>query len=143
MSASPRLDTGDMLISPLAGNVCFASARYRFHSNITFPTILTSQLIHPFYHKYPSLLEKLKYNKISPRFCFTIQSFADLYASHYGGFPANKLAERLWGDIYFNRDSRTFSKKSTEGANRSFVDFVLEPLYKLMAQVNFMRSESI
>ena len=72
------------------------------------------------------------------RFSFTLQSFADLYASHYGGFPAEKLAQRLWGDIYFSREKRTFSKTpGTGGADRTFVEFVLEPLYKLIAQVKF------
>ena len=75
--------------------------------------------------------------KLLRRFSFTLQSFADLYAAHYGGFQAKKLAERLWGDIYFIREKRTFSKTPEGGvADRTFVEFVLEPLYKLIAQVN-------
>ena len=43
---------------------------------------------------------------------------------------------RLWGDIYFNAKTRRFTKKSPHGsAQRSFVEFVLEPLYKIFAQV--------
>ena len=49
---------------------------------------------------------------------------------------AAQLAKRLWGDLYFHPDSRTFKKRPpAEGGERSFVTFVLEPLYKLYSQV--------
>merc|ERR1719232_1787218 len=35
--------------------------------------------------------------------------------------------------MYFNREKRTFSKKAA-GGDRTFVEFILEPLYKLIAQ---------
>lgn len=52
------------VVSPLLGNVCFASAQYAV--------------------------------------CFTLRSFANLYAQHYPGVNVNEFARRLWGDIYFN-----------------------------------------
>ncbi|XP_067952205.1 116 kDa U5 small nuclear ribonucleoprotein component-like [Watersipora subatra] len=86
------------LVSPLLGNVCFASSYYRF--------------------------------------CFTLKSFANIYAQTYGGFHDVELARRLWGDIYFNNKTRRFTRKApSSGAARSFVEFVLEPLYKIFAQV--------
>ncbi|KAJ4731396.1 elongation factor family protein [Rhynchospora pubera] len=68
---------------------------------------------------------------------FTLQSFAKLYVSLHGiPFDSDKFATRLWGDLYFHPDSRTFRKKPPkEGANRSFVEFILEPLYKIYSQV--------
>lgn len=64
--------------------------------------------------------------------CFTLQSFAGMYANTYGNINAEDFAKRLWGDVYFNRRKRTFSRKPVEeGANRSFVHFVLEPIYKI------------
>ena len=67
---------------------------------------------------------------------FTLHSFARLYAETYGGFPAEKLAERLWGDVYFHEHTRRFSKKPEgSGAQRSFVEFILQPLYKLVGAV--------
>jgi hypothetical protein len=46
------------------------------------------------------------------------------------------FATRLWGDLYFHAEKRTFSKKAVNSkAQRSFVQFVLEPMYKLFAQV--------
>ena len=49
-----------------------------------------------------------------------------------GKFDVNAFADRLWGDIYFNKEERKFSKKQSDpDQQRSFVHFVLEPLYKL------------
>ena len=46
------------------------------------------------------------------------------------------LQRRLWGDIYFNSKTRKFTKKPAHGsAQRSFVEFILEPLYKIFAHV--------
>lgn len=51
-------------------------------------------------------------------------------------FEPDAFATRLWGDMYFQQDTRTFSRKpSNSKAVRSFVQFVLEPMYKLMGQV--------
>ena len=47
-----------------------------------------------------------------------------------------EFARRLWGDIYFNPKTRKFTKKPPHGsAQRSFVEFILEPMYKMFAQV--------
>ena len=45
------------------------------------------------------------------------------------------LAKRLWGDVWFNPERRSFTKKPVANAQRSFVHFILEPLYKLFSQV--------
>lgn len=68
---------------------------------------------------------------------FTLQSFAKLYVKLHGiPFDANKFASRLWGDYYFDPDTRSFKKKPpATGVERSFVQFVLEPLYKIYSQV--------
>lgn len=64
--------------------------------------------------------------------CFTLQSFAKMYADTYPGVSAADFSQRLWGDIFFNPRSRKFSRKGMEErSKRSFVNFVLEPLYKL------------
>ncbi|CAH0394055.1 unnamed protein product [Bemisia tabaci] len=87
-----------LTISPLVGNVCFASTQYAV--------------------------------------CFTLHSFASLYAQSYPSVNPKEFARRLWGDMYFNPKTRKFSKKPPHGsAQRSFVEFILEPLYKLFAQV--------
>lgn len=46
------------------------------------------------------------------------------------------FADRLWGDIWFNNETRKFSRKPADPeANRTFVHFILEPLYKLYSHV--------
>jgi len=87
------------VLSPLLGNVCFASSQFSV--------------------------------------CFTLKSFAHLYAETYGNnINENEFARRLWGDIYFNPKTRKFTKKPPHGsAQRSFVEFILEPMYKLFAQI--------
>lgn len=85
-------------VSPIIGNVCFASSQYNI--------------------------------------CFTLKSFANLYAQSYEGVSVREFSKRLWGDVYFNTKTRKFSKKPPHGsAQRSFVEFILEPLYKIFAQV--------
>merc|ERR1719376_483438 len=86
-------------LSPVKGNVCFASSQYSI--------------------------------------CFTLKSFASLYAETYGNsINANELAKRLWGDVYFHNKTRKFTTKPPHGtAQRSFVEFILEPIYKLFAQI--------
>jgi len=54
----------NLLVSPILGNVCFASSLYGF--------------------------------------CFTLKSFAKLYADTYEGVAYLDFAKRLWGDMYFN-----------------------------------------
>ncbi|XP_075894731.1 116 kDa U5 small nuclear ribonucleoprotein component [Nelusetta ayraudi] len=88
----------NMVVSPLLGNVCFASSQYSI--------------------------------------CFTLGSFAKIYADTYKDINYNEFAKRLWGDIYFNPKTHKFTKKPpSSNSQRSFVEFVLEPLYKILSQV--------
>ncbi|KAI9512613.1 Calreticulin family-domain-containing protein [Russula earlei] len=68
--------------------------------------------------------------------CFSLRSFAQMYAETYGKLDVEGFADRLWGDIYFNNDTRKFTRKAVDPESpRTFVQFVLEPLYKLYSQV--------
>jgi len=68
----------------------------------------------------------------SMEWVFTLPSFAKMYAETYPKVDAGEFARRLWGDIFFNPRSRKFTRKGIEdGSKRSFVNFVLEPIYKL------------
>ncbi len=88
-----------LAMSPLLGNVCFASSYYRF--------------------------------------CFTLKSFAKIYSVMYATpFDYGQFSLKLWGDIYFNSKTKKFSKKPTSATQqRSFIEFILEPLYKIFSQV--------
>uniref|UniRef100_A0A914PM78 116 kDa U5 small nuclear ribonucleoprotein component n=1 Tax=Panagrolaimus davidi TaxID=227884 RepID=A0A914PM78_9BILA len=68
--------------------------------------------------------------------CFSLYSFALFYAARHPGIDAKEFARRLWGDIYYNPDTRKFSRKSPgDNTPRTFIHFILEPLYKLFSQV--------
>jgi len=67
---------------------------------------------------------------------FTLESIGRMYARKNPKIDAHAFARRLWGDRYFNEQTRKFETKAPyAGANRTFVQFCLEPLYKLYAQV--------
>lgn len=64
--------------------------------------------------------------------CFTLPSFAKMYADMYGDINTQDFATRLWGDVYYNPKKRSFTRKPVEErAARSFVHFIMEPIYKL------------
>jgi U5 small nuclear ribonucleoprotein component len=71
--------------------------------------------------------------------CFSLKSFADIYASKHNKLDAVGFARLLWGDMFFDTTARKFSKKPQLGGSsptpRTFVHFILEPMYKLFSQV--------
>lgn len=68
---------------------------------------------------------------------FTLLSFAKLYVKLHGiPFDAAKFASKLWGDTYYQPDTRAFKKRPPPGGGeRAFVQFILDPLYKIYSQV--------
>lgn len=53
-----------------------------------------------------------------------------------GSLDVASFADRLWGDIYFNTDTRKFTRKQADPeSDRTFVHFIMEPLYKLYSHV--------
>nr|XP_046910123.1 116 kDa U5 small nuclear ribonucleoprotein component-like [Dermatophagoides farinae] len=82
------------------------------------------------------LLNNVCFSSSLYNICFTLKSFAQLYASYYPGVDYMEFSKRLWGDIYFNRTSRKFVKKAPTGqTQRTFIEFILEPLYKIVSQI--------
>ncbi|KAI0243842.1 hypothetical protein L0F63_006864 [Massospora cicadina] len=68
--------------------------------------------------------------------CFSLYSFAKMYSDTYGGFDPEEFSRRLWGDVYFNAETRAFQRKAPSPKTpRSFLHFILEPIYKLYTQV--------
>lgn len=99
-AASLRLDLEEdaPLLSPIAGNVLFASAHHGW--------------------------------------IFSLESFSRVYAEK-NSVDASQLAKRLWGDRYFDAATGAFGRVPAPGSRsvRSFVAFVLEPLYKIYSHV--------
>jgi U5 small nuclear ribonucleoprotein component len=76
---------------------------------------------------------------------FTLPSFAAQYAAlHANSFDSEKFAARLWGDVYFDSRTRRFARRPAEdGGARTFVQFVLEPIYKLYSHVIAEEDEAL
>ncbi|CAK64491.1 unnamed protein product (macronuclear) [Paramecium tetraurelia] len=67
------------------------------------------------------------------QFVFTIQSFARRYNNFLNPEQFTRL---LWGDIYYDNKEKKFVRKmSPYATQRTFVEFILEPIYKLFGQV--------
>ncbi|KAH0591285.1 hypothetical protein H2248_001374 [Termitomyces sp. 'cryptogamus'] len=76
--------------------------------------------------------------------CFTLHSFAKMYADTYGKLDVKSFAARLWGDIYFNSETRKFTRKPADPEHtRTFVTFIMEPLYKLYSHVLSQETEDL
>ena len=77
------------------------------------------------------------FSSASYGFCFSLLSFARLYADVHGmPVDARAFSARLWGDMYYNPATRGFRKKPPAESmepKRSFVEFVLEPMYKIFS----------
>jgi 116 kDa U5 small nuclear ribonucleoprotein component len=88
-------------------------------------------------------LGNVAFASASQGWSFTLPSFAALYAEtflngkeHVTPDFVAQFAQRLWGENFFEASTRKFLKKASPSApKRSFVQYVLEPLYKLYSQV--------
>lgn len=89
------IDDETNILSPLLGNVCFASSQYSV--------------------------------------CFNLHSFAKLYLdrTEVRSITYKQFASKLWGNLYLDGETSKFvSEPPTKTSKRSFVEFILEPLYK-------------
>ncbi len=67
-------------------------------------------------------------------FCFTLKSFAKNYTASFPKVNPEDFAKVLWGDYYFNAQTRKFMTMPTKEFNdRTFVHFILEPIYKIFS----------
>ncbi|KAI8110430.1 hypothetical protein M9435_002105 [Picochlorum sp. BPE23] len=76
---------------------------------------------------------------------FTLESFAQLYCDiHASPMNPKALAQRLWGDVWYDPETRMFRKKPAEGSGeRSFVQWIMEPMYKIYSQILGEDSSSV
>lgn len=66
-------------------------------------------------------------------FMFSLHTFALKYKEKTPELDVEAFSKRLWGDIFYNKSSRKFSRKPLEkGAKRTFEHYILEPLYKIL-----------
>ncbi|SCP04023.1 U5 small nuclear ribonuclear protein, putative [Plasmodium ovale] len=70
---------------------------------------------------------------------FTLKSFSKIYCNLYNTFniDIDEFSQYLWGDIYFNENDFTFvSTPLYSNQKRSFIEFILNPIYKIFGYVN-------
>ncbi|EAR95586.1 elongation factor G domain protein (macronuclear) [Tetrahymena thermophila SB210] len=85
--------------------------------------------------KVSPLLGNVCFGSTAYGFVFSIQSFAEMYSKSYG-IQKDFFTKLLWGNYYFNSDTRKFMNKPTKDFNkRCFVEFILEPIYKIFSHV--------
>ena len=65
---------------------------------------------------------------------FTLKQFAELYAAKFG-IDVDKMMKRLWGNEYYNPQEKKWNTTGGKGWVRGFVQFVLDPIYKLFDAV--------
>ncbi|ODQ82442.1 hypothetical protein BABINDRAFT_164234 [Babjeviella inositovora NRRL Y-12698] len=82
-------------------------------------------------------------------FCFTLKSFIKLYLEKFDpqGTKINidEFAARLWGDIYYDPSTNNFTTKNNSSLSltRSFIYFILTPLYKLFTHAIVINKDSL
>eukprot|EP00457_Paulinella_chromatophora_P001315 gb/GEZN01001317.1/.p1 GENE.gb/GEZN01001317.1/~~gb/GEZN01001317.1/.p1 ORF type:complete len:993 (-),score=150.91 gb/GEZN01001317.1/:162-3002(-) len=95
------------------------------------------------------ILQKVGYpKKISPElgnvafasslhdWIFTPYSFAKIYSDYHSNFRPTDFCKVLWGNVYMDSKTRKFTRKpENSGSKRAFVQFILEPLYKIYSHV--------
>eukprot|EP00179_Madagascaria_erythrocladioides_P004602 CAMPEP_0198314360 /NCGR_PEP_ID=MMETSP1450-20131203/5016_1 /TAXON_ID=753684 ORGANISM="Madagascaria erythrocladiodes, Strain CCMP3234" /NCGR_SAMPLE_ID=MMETSP1450 /ASSEMBLY_ACC=CAM_ASM_001115 /LENGTH=840 /DNA_ID=CAMNT_0044017403 /DNA_START=105 /DNA_END=2627 /DNA_ORIENTATION=+ len=62
---------------------------------------------------------------------FTLTRFARMYAKKFGT-DVEKLTGRLWGDNFFDKKTKKWTKKAGSG-DRAFTEFIIKPLQKIIA----------
>lgn len=73
---------------------------------------------------------------------FTLKQFAEMYATKFG-VDVDKMMKKLWGENFFNAKTKKWSKSKDEDNKRSFVMYVLDPIYMVFdAIMNFKKDET-
>lgn len=70
------------------------------------------------------------------RWGFTLRRFAKMYAAKLGA-DEEKLMKKLWGNHYYNPETRKWSQTGGEGYVRGFNKFILEPLFKVLYHLTY------
>lgn len=61
---------------------------------------------------------------------FTLKQFAEMYAEKFG-IQGEKLMKNLWGERYFNPETKKWTSNGDGKVKRGFCQFVLDPIFKV------------
>jgi elongation factor 2 len=73
---------------------------------------------------------------------FTLKQFSEMYASKFK-IDVVKLMNRLWGENFFNSKTKKWSKTKDDDNKRSFVMYILDPIYKVFDVIMNYKKEEI
>lgn len=62
---------------------------------------------------------------------FSLPKFADFYSRRFK-MDRSRILERLWGNHFYNGETRKWRTTPAEGYVRGFNKFILEPIYKVL-----------
>jgi len=71
---------------------------------------------------------------------FTLKQFAEMYAEKFG-IQGEKLMKNLWGERFFNPETKKWSTSGDGKTKRGFCQFVLDPIYKVFDCVMNVKKE--
>lgn len=72
---------------------------------------------------------------------FTLKEFAEVYSAKFK-IEVPKLMQRFWGNNFYSPTEKKWSKTQQTGYNRGFVQFVLDPIFKVFSAImNFRKEE--
>lgn len=66
-------------------------------------------------------------------FMLTVESMCRKYQKKFQHIDCKALERIMWGDYYFNRETGKFTRKGGAYKKRTFVEFILEPIYKIFS----------
>jgi len=73
---------------------------------------------------------------------FTLKQFSEMYAEKFK-IDVAKLMSKLWGESFFNPQTRKWSKHKDEANKRSFNMYVLDPIFKVFDAIMGYKKEEI
>lgn len=76
---------------------------------------------------------------------FNVRQFASRYAKKFG-IDSNKLTRLLWGENYYNPDTKQWTRNGTHDGKkleRSFNQFILDPIFKLFKATRDLKMDEV
>jgi len=73
---------------------------------------------------------------------YTLKQFAEMYSSKFKVEVPNMM-KRMWGDQFYNPQTKKWNKSGGDGYTRGYVQFILNPIYTLFdAVMNFNKEKT-
>ncbi|KAF8353873.1 hypothetical protein PRIPAC_95496 [Pristionchus pacificus] len=78
----------------------------------------------------------------SQGWAFTLQQFAEIYAEKFG-VKVETLMKNLWGDRFYDSNTKQWVNAPNDNAKRGFNQFVLDPIFKVFDAIINVKKEEV